>query len=109
MLLAADTAGPSINTIWIVIIALCSVASNIATVILAFAAFKKQKTEVTFSPNYVTKPELASHLAAGQKDSGDQWREINQLKKEISQIPDRLFALLANAGVIERKNHGTRN
>jgi hypothetical protein len=108
-MILADFNQPSVGTIWIVIIALCSVASNIATVILAVAAFRKGHTEVTFSPNYVTKPEFTAHVASDQKDSGNQWGEINQLKKDISQIPDRLFALLANAGIIDRKNHGTRN
>jgi hypothetical protein len=109
MLATDPTTAPSINLIWIAVIALFNLGANVATIVLATAAFRKQKTEVTFSPNYVTKPELAAHQAAGEKDSGDQWREINQLKKDINQIPDRLFALLANAGIIERKNHGTRN
>ena len=100
---------PPVDSVWIVIIALCSVAANIATITLAVAAFRKQKTEVTFSPNYVAKHEFAAHATADQKDSSDQWSEINQIKKDIAQIPDRLFALLANAGVIERKSHGTRN
>ncbi|MGA2243803.1 MAG: hypothetical protein ABSH48_02295 [Verrucomicrobiota bacterium] len=108
-MLLSDATTPSISTVWLVIIALFSVGSNVATIILAIAAFRKQRTEVTFSPNYLTKHEFATHAAADQKDSSDQWGEINQIKKDISQIPDRLFALLANAGVIERKNHGTRN
>jgi hypothetical protein len=102
---AATPAGtPSINVIWIVLIALFNLGSNLATIVLAVAAFRKNRTEVSFSPNYVSKRDFEVHAAEGNRDSASQWAEINDLKKDIANIPDRLFALLANAGVIERKH-----
>lgn len=102
MMILADSI-PSISAVWIVLIALCSVASNIATVVIAIATFRKQRTEVSFSPNYVAKHDFEAHVASEDRDGENQWKEINQIKKDVGQIPDRLFALLANAGVIERK------
>jgi hypothetical protein len=102
-MILADTSVPTVSAVWVVLIFLFNLGSNVATVILAVAAFRKQRTEVSFSTVHVTKHEFEEYKAAGDKDSQNQWTEINQMKNDIGKIPDRLFALLANAGVIERK------
>lgn len=92
---------PSINAVWIVLIALFSVGANVATIILAIAAFRKQKTEVSFSDEYTLKHDFENHVENNDTDSRDQWNEINQIKRTQDQLPDRIISLLKNTGVIK--------
>jgi len=100
----ADAANPSVNTMWIALIAGGSVLSNLATIGLFLVALRKTRAEVTFGFEPASKKEFEKHVEDSQKETLAIFREINRIKsenlqmtKDIGQITNQTLAALANA------------
>ena len=93
---------PTLAMFWIAAIAIASVGANIATIILAIAAFRKQRTEVSFGFVPASKEAFEEHAR-------EVWKEINELKREnlamtraIGEMSSRILADLANAKALKQ-------
>ena len=110
---------PSVSSVWVVLICIAGIASNIATVVLAVAAFKKQKTLVAFDFVPAGKAEFDEAQRLNHQAHLDIYKEINRLKsenltmtREIGKITNETLAALANArlaqsnaGIFARNPH----
>jgi len=107
MMLADST--PSANTIWLAIIAIFSVLSNIATVGIFMASLRKTRAEITFGFDPVNKKDFESERSDNAKTHLEIFHEINRIKaenlemtREIGEITNKTLAALANAQKILR-------
>lgn len=104
MLADAVAGSPSATVICLVIGLLLSAGANAATIMLAVAAFRKNKTEVSFGFEPASKSDFDNHVKSNDTDQLQVWREINELKKEnlaltktVGEMSSRILADLANA------------